>query len=568
MYNRILLLLFVGFSFALCEEQQKTADIIIIAPSFTMDSNHPWAEAIAIKGEKIIFVGEKKDALVLQNKDTRVIKVNEGMVLPGFIDSHVHLLWGGIEMNECHLHDLNTSEQIFQAIRDYLAGNPDVEWIRGSGWYLPIFTDGNPRKEWLDQICPDRPVFLLSADGHSAWVNSKAMELAGIDAKTIDPPNGRIERDPNTREPSGVLREDAMVLVEDLLPNYTKDQIDAGLEIAFREANRFGITAILDAGTEIYSPGESSSETYDGLDSYREATSHKKISLRVAASQYVNPESWHEDLIEIKNRRFTNELGAMNTVKIFADGVIEGGTAALLEPYLGTNDQGILNWDPDTMKKVISVYEREGFQIHVHAIGDWGIRSTLDAFEYAQYQNGFKDRRHMMTHIQLIHPDDVPRFNELDIIASFQALWAYPDKYITELTIPVLGPVRSRWNYPIKSVASSGARIAGASDWTVSSLNPLDAIEVAVTRREPGQKDGDSLFPEQAVDLETILRAYTIEGAFSLFKENEIGSLEAGKLADIIILDKNIFQIPKYEIHSASVIHTIFNGEIVYERKE
>jgi hypothetical protein len=244
--------------------------------------------------------------------------------------------------------------------------------------------------------------------------------------------------------------------------------------------------------------------------------------------------------------------------------VIEGGTAALLEPYLGSDDRGILNWDPDTLKMVVAKFDKEGFQIHIHAIGDRGIRSTLDAFEFARQQNGLGDKRHMMSHVQLIHPQDVPRFKELNIIASFQALWAYPDKYITDLTLPVLGPVRSKWNYPINSVVLTGARIAGGSDWTVSSLNPLDAIEVAITRREPGKKDGDALYPEEAVALETILRAYTMAGAFSLFKEHEIGSLEKGKLADIIILDRNLFQIPAHEIHSANVVQTIFNGEIVY----
>jgi hypothetical protein len=287
--------------------------------------------------------------------------------------------------------------------------------------------------------------------------------------------------------------------------------------------------------------------------------------MRVAVSQYANPESWKDDLTQMKKRRFANELGVMNTVKIFADGVIEGGTAALLEPYLGTDDRGILNWHPDTLKKAVAEYDMAGFQVHIHAIGDRGIRSTLDAFEFARHHNGVEDKRHMMSHIQLIHPKDVPRFKKLNIIASFQALWAYPDKYITDLTLPVLGPVRSRWNYPINSVVLSGTRIAGGSDWTVSSLNPLYAIEVAVTRREPGKKDGDALFPEEAVKLETMLRAYTLEGAFSLFKENEIGSLEAGKLADIIILDRNLFQIPTHEIHNVSVVQTIFNGKIVYK---
>ena len=568
MINSISLLLFIGMALVGCDSQEKSADIILIAPSFTMNADQPWASAVVIKGDKIIFVGDEQDAVLYQNSATQVIEMSGGMVLPGFIDSHVHLLWGGIEMNDCRLHDLKTPTQIFQALRDYVVLHPKNEWLRGSGWELPIFPDGNPRKEWLDEISPDKPVFLVSADGHSAWVNSKALALAGINAQTPDPVNGRIERDPNSKEPSGVLREDAMGLVEPLLPLYTKDQIDIGLQFAVKEANRLGITAILDAGTEGYVSNDSIRGSYDGLASYREATFDKKISMRVAVSQYANPESWKDDLTNLKKRRFANELGVMNTVKIFADGVIEGGTAALLDAYLGTDDRGILNWNPDTLKKAVTEFDKAGFQVHIHAIGDWGIRSTLDAFEFARQHNGVEDKRHMMSHIQLIHPKDVPRFKELNIIASFQALWAYPDKYITDLTLPVLGPVRSKWNYPINSVFLSGARITGGSDWTVSSLNPLYAIEVSVTRREPGNKDGDALLPEEAVKLETMLRAYTLEGAFSLFKENEIGSLEAGKLADIIILDRNLFQIPTHEIHNASVVQTIFNGKIVYKKGE
>ena len=567
MINRILsFLLFIGMIFIGCDTQQS-ADIILIIPSYTMNADQPWAEAVVIKNNKIIFVGNKKEALLFKNGLTRLINNPNGMVLPGFIDSHVHLLWGGIEMSECQLNDLETEEQIFQAIQDYIDLYPDNKWVRGGGWALPIFPNGNPRKEWLDKISPNKPVYLLSADGHSAWVNSKALALAGINAKTNDPPNGIIERDPNSKEPSGVLREDAMELVYSLFPSYTQDELDNGLQVAIKEASRFGITSILDAGTESYPSKRNFSEIYDGLDSYRKSTSEKNISLRVAASQYAHPNSWREDLAQIKKRRFENEFGIMNTVKIFADGVIEGGTAALIEPYLGTKNYGILNWNADTLNKAVAEFEKAGFQIHVHATGDRGIQNTLDAFEYAKTHNGLSDSRHMITHVQLVHPDDIARFGKLNVIASFQALWAYPDKYIKELTLPVLGAIRSKWNYPINSIVSSGGRIAGGSDWTVSSLNPLYAIEVAITRREPGNKYGDVLISKEAVDLETILHAYTLEGAYSLFKENEIGSLETGKLADIVILDRNLFQIPKNEIHKAVVKITIFDGQIVYEKE-
>ena len=282
--------------------QEKSADIILIAPSYTMNTKQPWAEAVVIKGDKIIFVGDEQDALSYQNNATQIVDMPHGMVLPGFIDSHVHLLSGGIEMNDCRLHDLETPAEIYQTIRDFINAHPDNEWIRGSGWALPIFPDGNPRKEWLDKISPDKPIFLVSVDAHSAWVNSKALALAGINAQTPDPLNGRIERDPKSNNPSGVLREDAMGLVEQLLPLYTKDQMDGGLQFASKEANRMGITAILDAGTEGYVSYDSIRGRYDGLDSYREATFDKKISMRVAASQYARPAFWKDDLTQMKKR--------------------------------------------------------------------------------------------------------------------------------------------------------------------------------------------------------------------------------------------------------------------------
>ena len=557
---QILLTLLLAISIIL---KDKSADILVLAPTYTINPDQPWAEAVAMKDNKIIFVGDRETALAYKSNSTQIIESPDGMVLPGFIDTHVHLLWGGVEMNDCKLYNLKTQEQIFAAIMEFNNNNPDVDWIRGGGWEPPIFPNGNPRKEWLDEIITDKPVYLSSADGHSAWVNSIALTFAGIDGQTPDPVNGRIERDPKTKEPSGVLREDAMTLVDKLLPPYSIEQIENGLIFAVKEAHKFGITSILDAGTGSIATYDG----YDGLDAYRDATAQKQIALRLATTQYANARSWRTDLKAMKKRRFNNELGKMNSVKIFADGVIEGGTAALLEPYVGTEDRGILNWHPDTLKTVIAAFDKEEFQIHVHAIGDWAIRSTLNAFEYARNQNGDADKRHMMSHVQLIHPEDVHRFKELNIIASFQPLWAYPDKYITELTLPVLGPDRSPWNYPIQSVVSTGGRVAGGSDWTVSSLNPLDAIEVAVTRREPGKKDGDALYPEEAVSLETILRAYTMEGAYSLFKEDEIGSIEKGKQADIIILDQNLFEIPVHEIHNTKITHTLFSGKVVYKKE-
>ena len=557
MVSHRILLSFITVIIFSCSTSEGTADIIIVAPVYTMNEKQPWAEAVVLQDDKIIFVGDRSKALSHSNNSTRMIKRPGGMVLPGFIDSHVHLLWGGIEMSECQLNGLLTREQILEAITEYVVAHPEDDWIRGYGWDLTAFPSASPRKEWLDEICPDRPVFLFSYDAHSAWVNSKALSLAGVNAETIDPENGRIERDPDTREPSGVLREDAMELVESFLPPYGKDEIEDGLQIAIAKANSLGITTVFDAGTG----------PHDGLDIYTRSSTDQTVTMRISASQYANPNSWRDDLERLKKLRYENEFGFMNTVKIFADGTIEGGSAALNDPYEGTSDRGMLIWDPDTLNEVVSEFESAGFQVHVHAIGDRGVRRTLDAFEHGRSVNGPGDRRHMISHVQLVHPDDVPRFEDLNVIASFQALWAYPDQYIKELTLPVLGPIRSNWNYPINSILSSGGTVVGGSDWTVSSLNPLHAIEVAVTRRELGNENGEALAPGEAVELQTMLHAYTKDAAFGVFLEDEIGSIEKGKLADVIILDRNLFELQSHQIHGARVEMSIFNGQIVHDNQ-
>ena len=363
MFKRIIPLKFIILFLFCCSQIDNAADIIILSNVVTMEETFPRADALVIKGSKIIFVGDEKSALKYKSDHTLLIQESSGMVLPGFIDSHVHLIWGGIEMGECQLSGLTSKEEIISKIEIYVEEHADLNWIRGNGWSLPVFKDGNPSKYILDKINAEKPMYFLSADGHSAWVNSKALSIAGLNENTTDPLNGRIERDSKTRVPSGVLREDAMALVESFIPNYTKEQIENGLFISVKEANKFGITSILDAGTESINQKKSEENYFDGLDAYREATKNHEISLRVNSSQYASPLSWRKDLKHIKNRRFINSQGSMNTVKIFADGVIEAGTGALLDPYVGTNNFGVLNWDPDTLKLVVSTIENEGFQI-------------------------------------------------------------------------------------------------------------------------------------------------------------------------------------------------------------
>ena len=397
---------------------------------------------------------------------------------------------------------------------------------------------------------------MYAADGHSAWVNSRALALANITRQTPDPAHGRIERDPKTGVPSGTLREDAVNLVAKVMPERTAAELAAGLERAERLANRFGITTVFSASTD-----------EAGLRTYAEADHKGTLTLRVVAAIHLEdplPDSLLSKLRDLRSRYATPRVRP-TAVKLFADGVIESRTAALLQPYLDRKgDSGQPIYDPVRLKELALALDRDGFQIHVHAIGDRAIRMTLDAFAYARARNGAHDARHTITHLELIDPADIPRFRDLGVIPNFQAFWANGDEYLTRLTEPALGPKRSPWLYPIASVVRTGAVVSGGSDWSVSSLNPLDAIEVGITHQQLDQPHQRPWNPAQRVDLATMIAMYTINAAYQNHVERETGSIEAGKLADLIVLDRNLFQVPSREIHRVRVLRTILQGKTVY----
>jgi predicted amidohydrolase YtcJ len=523
---------------------------------YTLNQAQPWAEAAAVAGGKIVFVGSNSKAKKYSGKGTKVLDLAGKMVLPGFQDSHVHLISGGMELEQCNLNDLQTKEEVLARIRAYAAENPDKDWIVGGGWALPLFPEANPAKEELDALVPARPVFLYAADGHSAWVNSRALELADVTAKTPDPKNGRIERKPGTGEPSGTLREAAAGLVGRMIPESTDEEYSSGLRGAQALANRFGITSIIEASAD-----DKLLETYAGLDR------SGGLTLRVLASIDVDTDKGAEQVTDLakKRERYQGRYLKATAAKIFIDGVIESHTAALLEPYLdreGYRGEPIL--EEEEYKRLAVALDKAGFQIHVHAIGDRAIRMTLDAMEEALKVNGRRDSRHHICHLELIDPADIPRFKALGVVANFQALWAYADTYVTQLTEPILGPERTSRLYPIGSVVRSGGMYAGGSDWSVSSLNPLDAIQVAVTRRGPDESAGPAWLPGELVDLSTAIAAYTMNGAFLSFEEKTRGSIEAGKAADLIVLDRNLFKIPAQQIHETKVVMTLLDGKVVY----
>jgi predicted amidohydrolase YtcJ len=519
----------------------------------------PEASAVAVTGGRIAWIGGEDGISGWIGPQTRVVDLQGQMLLPGFIDSHVHLAEGGIELDECALDALETPEAQVAAVRDCAAAKPAAAWVLGNGWQLPVFPGANPHKALLDAVVPDRPVYLSAADGHSAWVNSKALEIAGITGATPDPADGRIERDPDG-SPSGTLREAAVDLVWNYLPKPTDEERIAGLRRALAEAARFGITAIQEA-----SLGE------PGLRAYAALERANELTLRARAALAVDPEKGPAQVPALVALREKYRRGLLRpeAAKLFADGVIEARTAALLEPYLlpsgaPSQESGTPIWEPAELDAMVAALDRAGFQVHVHAIGDRGVRLTLDALEKARAANGPRDARPHIAHLELIHPHDVARFARLGVVADFQALWAQEDSYIRDLTVPVLGPERSRWIYPLGSVARAGGTIAGGSDWTVTSLNPLEAIQVAVTRRAIDAGPGPAFLPQEAIDLAAVLAAYTRNGAWANFLEQETGTIEPGKAADLIVLDRDLFKIPAEEIHRAKVLLTLLAGREVY----
>jgi len=524
---------------------------------YTMDPQRSWQQAIAIRDGKILYVGTDAGAGAYTGPETRVVELEGRMVLPGLQDIHIHPISGGMEIAQCDLNGLETADEYLEKIRNYADANPDLPWILGGGWLMSAFGPGAmPRKELLDAIVPDRPVQLYSSDGHSSWVNSKALELAGITRDTPDPADGRIDRRPDTGEPIGSLQEGASALLDHVTPPVTDGQRRDGLRYSIGMLNAYGITAVQDA-----------SVSAPDLDTYRALDESGELSLHVEASQHWDSGQGLEQIEQLVARREHYARGEVraNTVKIFQDGVMENYTAVMLEPYLLEGDvRGVPLQEPAYLKEIVTALDAKGFQVHFHAIGDGAIRQSLDAVEAARRANGPSDHRHHISHLELIDPQDIPRFGELQVIADFQALWAYEDDYIEDLTIPFIGAERARWLYPINSVLQSGGMLAFGSDWSVTTANPWYQIEVAVTRMDPDDA-GDSVFiPEERIPLQEAIAAFTINAAYVNHLEGTTGSLEAGKLADLVVLDQNLFEIPPQAISDTRAVLTLFEGRPVH----
>ncbi|HEX9754061.1 MAG TPA: amidohydrolase [Gemmatimonadales bacterium] len=519
-----------------------------------MDSTLPRADALAIRDGRIVFVGGVDGARARAGPSTTVLTLEGRMILPAFQDAHVHPVSGGLELDRCDLLDLRTRAAILDRIRACAAGS-DSGWLVGSRWDLPVFPDANPRKEWLDSIVPDRPAYFPAADHHSAWVNSAALRLAGVTRATPDPPRGRIERDAGG-EPSGTLRESAMQLVSSLIPPPSPDRRLDGLRQALALLNRHGVTALQEASAD-----------RPLLETYRDLERLGELTARVVVAMRADPRGGpaQVDTFVAWRAAFRSPRVHPEVVKFFLDGVIEARTAAMLQPYTDRPGwAGEPNWTAATLDSMVARLVAEGFSIHLHAIGDRAVRMALDAVEQAERGQDRGTRRHQIAHVQVVDPADAPRFGALGVIANFQPLWAYPDAYIRDLTWPALGPDRSQWIYPINAVLQAGGRIAFGSDWSVTSLVPLEGIQVAVTRRDPADSLGLQLLPEQAIALEAALRAYTLGAAYANGLDSLTGSLRVGKAADLVVLEADLQELPPHRIAGVRVLLTLLDGKPVH----
>ena len=535
------------------------ADLLIVgAPVYTADPARPWADAVAVRAGRVAAAGPERELAELRGPATRVLRLDGGLVLPGFQDAHVHTAAGGLELAQCDLHEVEP-EAYAATVARYAADHPGDPWVLGGGWVMDAFGTAGPHRAALDAVVADRPVLLESTDGHSAWVNSRALELAGITRATPDPPRGRIERDA-AGEPTGALHEAAKALVGDLAPEPGQAEWEAAIERGQAHLHRLGITAWQDAAVEP-----------DMLAAYRAVAERGRLTGRAVAALRWEVEAGGAQLADLVERRRTGTVGRLraSAVKIFADGVFENRTAAMLEPYLDgdgrpTGNLGIGMLGADELARVVTALDAEGFDVHVHAIGDRAVRDTLDAFQAAAAANGRRDARHQIAHLQFVHPDDRPRFRRLGVVANAQPFWSCLDGYMRELTLPFLEPERAGWQYPWASLRRAGAVLAFGSDWTVSTANPLEEIEVAVRRVAPGDPDGEPFLPDERVDLPAALDAFTSGSAYALRLEAETGSVTPGKLADLAVLDRDPFDPAAGPIAGARVLATLVEGEPVH----
>jgi predicted amidohydrolase YtcJ len=525
---------------------------------YSGDPGDGTAEAVAVRANQILLVGSDREVMRLRRPQTVVIDANGGSVLPGFNDAHTHFIGGGLALRNINLLDARTLEEIQRRIAAWAEANPDRPWVLGRGWYYEPFPGGLPTRQQLDAVVADRPAQLVAYDGHTSWVNSRALELAKITRTTPNPPNGEIVKDPRTGEPTGVLKESAMGLVRGVLPPVSRDDRVAALRAAITEAHRAGVTSIQNAGG---SPDEFSL--------YDEARRAGDLKLRVYSALSVRGSLGDEDLdrLDAVRKQYPDDpLFKAGALKLMADGVIESHTAAMLEPYANRPGAGEPMIAADDLNRMVRLADARGWQVMVHAIGDRAIRMALNAFEHAARSNPApaRGRRHRIEHIETIDEADIPRFGRLGAVASMQPYHGTPSANQIDVWSRNIGPERAARGWAYRSIAAAKGRLAFGSDWPVVPLNPMLGLHTAVNRTTPEGEPEGGWQPSQRLALQAAIDAYTSGAAWASFDEQRKGTLTAGMLADIVIFSRDIFTAPPSRLASTTVAATIFDGKVVY----
>jgi predicted amidohydrolase YtcJ len=513
------------------------------------------SDAIAVRDGRVVALGEQAAESI--GPRTRVLDRVGALVLPGFQDSHVHAPQAGRNLTNVDLRDLSSQPAYLDRIARYVADHPDAAWVVGGGWSMEHFPGGTPHRDDLDAVTAGKPAFLFNRDVHGAWVNTAALARAGIDARTPDPTDGRYERDADGT-PVGMLHEGAAYSFEaEWVPAPSRAEWERAILTAQRHLHSLGITGWQDAWV-----------TPATLDAYRTLASDGRLTAQVVGALWWDR---HGDLDQITGFRGQREQAIGNfrptTVKIMVDGIIENQTAGMIEPFCDgcgghTENVGLMYVDREILLPAVTELDRLGFQVHMHAIGDRAIRTALDAVASARATNGPSDNRHHIAHVQVVQPEDVRRFAELDVVANCQTYWAQREPQMEEHTIPWIGRDRAELQYPFGSFSRAGAKLAMGSDWPVTTADPLRQMEVAVRRIDPDARTGAPFLPEERISLDAALAGFT-SGTAYVNHDVDGGRLTVGSRADLAVLDQDIFDLDG-RIADARVQCTVASGEVVF----
>ncbi len=535
------------------------ADLIIHGGLIrTMDDSNPTAEAVVISSGKIIAVGSNDDMLSLATADTQKIDLDGKLLLPGFQDTHLHFQMSSSEMLLCAiLHKCGNADDIKKALVEHDKANPDADIIWGSNWDAASIDHSTLTRQSLDEVCSDRPIMTLASDHHNAWLNTAALEYMDMMDTDYDHFGDHLVRDADG-VPTGLLYEAAAFAVMAVLEKLPPETIRKSMKWGCAELNKVGITGILDA---LVQPSM--------MAAYQQADDAGELTLRVASTALVEPNGDKSQLDKVigMSKTYNSEMVKTHSAKFFLDGVFENQSAVLLEPYADGTVAPML-FEKDFFEDMVIAFDKAKIQVHVHGLADGAVRMALDAFEKARTVNGTWDSYHQIAHLQLVDPADIPRFKELGVVANFQPLWAYMEPGMVTTCMDQIGPERSQWIYPVAAITDTGAPYAFSSDWCVSTFAPMPIIQTALTRQdlEVG-KDAEILTPQHRVDIDTAVKGFTIRAAEAAWRADTTGSITPGKYADMVILERDIYEADPYTIADIKTMATFLEGREVYRNE-